>query len=121
MNPLETVYRFLTQLLAEVKRYDAVLLATLEEGMHQSNVLAAMEQVFDGVMELRYFEEGLRIFPLLRIRKIAPGYFRFSFVNGRMEIGKYGRRPLSPSGHNSDGLGSSLPLHCVLRSLSVES
>ena len=96
INPLETVYRFLTQLLAEVKRYDTVLLATLEEGMHQSNVLAAMEQVFDGVMELRYFEEGLRIVPLLRIRKmrgimLAPGYFRFSFVNGRIEIGKYVR------------------------------
>lgn len=96
INPLETVYRFLSQLLAEVKRYEAVLLATLEEGMHQSNVLAAMEQVFDGVMELRYFEEGLRIVPLLRIRKmrgimLAPGYFRFSFVNGRMEIGKYVR------------------------------
>lgn len=96
INPLETIYRFLTQLLAEVKRYDAVLLATLEEGMHQSNVLAAMEQVFDGVMELRYFEEGLRVVPLLRIRKmrgvmLAPGYFRFSFVNGRMEIGKYVR------------------------------
>lgn len=64
--------------------------------MHQSNVLAAMEQVFDGVMELRYFEEGLRIVPLLRIRKmrgiiLTPGYFRFSFVNGRMEIDKYVR------------------------------
>lgn len=63
INPLETIYRFLAQLFAEVKRYDAVLLATLEEGMHQSNVLAAMEQVFDGVMELRYFEEGLRVVP----------------------------------------------------------
>ncbi len=89
LNPLETIYRFLSQLLAEVKRYNAVLLATLEDGMHQSNVLAAMEQMFDGVMELRYFEEGLRIVPLLRIRKmrgvlLTPGYFRFSFTNGKM-------------------------------------
>lgn len=96
MNPLENVYRFLTQLLAEVKRYDTVLLATLEDEMHQTNVLAAMEQVFDGVIELRFFVEGLKIVPLLRIRKmrgimLTPGYFRFSFVNGKMEIGKYVR------------------------------
>ena len=96
LNPLETIYRFLTQLLAEVKQYNAVLVATLEDGMHQPNVLAAMEQIFDGVMELRYFEEGLRIVPLLRIKKmrgilVPPGYFRFSFANGKMEINKYVR------------------------------
>jgi KaiC/GvpD/RAD55 family RecA-like ATPase len=34
LNPPETVYKFLTQLLAAVKQYDAVLVATLEEGMH---------------------------------------------------------------------------------------
>ena len=96
LNPPETVYRFLTQLLAEVKQYDAVLLATLEEGMHQSNVLAAMEQVFDGVMELRYYEEGLRVLPLLRVKKMRgvlpePAYYRFSFTHGKMEISKYAR------------------------------
>jgi KaiC/GvpD/RAD55 family RecA-like ATPase len=96
LNPPETVYRFLTQLLAEVKQYDAVLLATLEEGMHQPNVLAAMEQVFDGVMELRYYEEGLRVLPLLRVKKMRgvlpePSYYRFSFAHGKMEISKYAR------------------------------
>jgi hypothetical protein len=42
LNQPETIYSFLTQLFSDVKQYDAVLLATLEEGMHQPQVLAAM-------------------------------------------------------------------------------
>jgi KaiC/GvpD/RAD55 family RecA-like ATPase len=91
LNPPDTIYRFLSQLLTEVKQHDAVFLATIEEGMHQPQVLAAMEQLFDGVMELRLYEEGLRIMPLLRVRKMRgippqPTYFRFSFSQGKMEI-----------------------------------
>ena len=96
LNPSETVYRFLSQLFSEVKKYDLVLIATLEEGMHQPQVLAAMEQLFDGVMELRLHEKGLRVRPLLRIRKMRglppqPGYFLFSFSGSKMEISTYVR------------------------------
>jgi circadian clock protein KaiC len=94
LNPPDTVYRFLAQLFAEVKRYDAVLFAILEEGMHLTQVQAAMEQLFDGVMELRLHEDGLKIRPLLRIRKMRglpprPGYFLFSFTGSKMEISAY--------------------------------
>ena len=96
LNPPETIYRFLTQLFADVKQYDAVLLATLEEGMHQPQVLAAMQQLFDGVVEMRLYEEGLRVIPLLRIRKMRgvppqPGYYNFSFARAGMEVSAYGR------------------------------
>jgi KaiC/GvpD/RAD55 family RecA-like ATPase len=96
LNQSETIYRFLNQLLEEVKRYDAVLLATLEEGMHKPEVLAAMEQLFDGVVELRLYEEGLRVLPLLRVRKMRgvppqPGYFNFSFTRSGMEVTTYAR------------------------------
>jgi KaiC/GvpD/RAD55 family RecA-like ATPase len=96
LNPTEIVYKFLSQLFAEVKQYNCVLLATLEEGMHDTKVLAAMEQIFDGVVELRLYEEGLRVLPLMRIRKMrgAPpqtGYFNFSFTHGKMEISSYVR------------------------------
>jgi KaiC/GvpD/RAD55 family RecA-like ATPase len=95
LNPPETIYRFLTQLLAEVKEYDAVLLASLEEGMHPQQVIAAMQQLFDGVVEMKLYEEGLRVIPLLRIRKMRgvlpqPGYFNFSFSRNGMEITAYG-------------------------------
>jgi len=94
LNQPETIYRFLTQLFADVKLYDAVLLATLEEGMHQPQVLAAMQQLFDGVVEMRLYEEGLRVLPLLRIRKMRgvppqPGYYNFSFSRNGMEVIPY--------------------------------
>ena len=96
LNPPETVYKFLTQLFAAVKQYDAVLVATLEEAMHPPNVLAAMQQLFDGVIELRLYEEGLRVLPLLRIRKMRgvppqPAYYNFSFSRSGLEVSAYVR------------------------------
>jgi KaiC/GvpD/RAD55 family RecA-like ATPase len=96
LNPSETVYKFLAHLFTAVKQYDAVLVATLEESMHPPNVLAAMEQLFDGVIELRLYEEGLRVIPLVRIRKMRglppqPGFHRFSFSGSGMEVRAYAR------------------------------
>ena len=95
LNTPETVYRFLTQLFAEIKQtYDAVILTTVEEGMHPPQVLATMQQLFDGVLELRLYEKALRIMPLLRIIKMRglppqPVYFQVSFVGGKMELKQY--------------------------------
>jgi KaiC/GvpD/RAD55 family RecA-like ATPase len=94
LNPPETVYKFLGQLITEVKNYDATLFSTLEEGMHTPQVLAAMQQLFDGVIELRFYEEGLRLLPLMRIKKMrgAPpeaGYYRFSISRSGMEISAF--------------------------------
>ena len=96
LYPADTIYRFLTQLFAESKQHNSVFLATVEEGMHQPEVLAAMSQLFDGVIELKVYEEGFRIVPLLRIRKmrgVPPqlGYFRFTLSHGRMEVTPYAR------------------------------
>ena len=96
LNQPETIYKLLTQLLEEVKKYDAVLLATLEEGMHKPEVQAAMQLLFDGVLELKLYEEGLKVLPLLRIRKMRgsppqPGYYSFSFTRTGMEVSPYVR------------------------------
>ncbi len=96
LNAPETVYRFLNQLLAEAKQYDSVFLAMIEEGMHEPKVVAAIGQLFDGILELRLFEESFRIVPLLRIRKmrgVPPqlGYYRFTLTRGRMEVTPYAR------------------------------
>jgi len=96
LNQSDTVYKFLSQLLAEVKQYDAVVLATVEEGMHKPEVLAAMQQLFDGVVEMRLYEEGLRVLPLLRIRKMRgvppqPGYFSFALTKNGMEVSAFVR------------------------------
>ena len=94
LNPPDTVYRFLSQLIAEVRESNAVLFGTLEEGMHSPEVLAAMQLLFDGVLEMRFFEEGLRLVPLMRVKKMrgAPpeaGYYRFLISRNGMEISPY--------------------------------
>ena len=96
LNPPETVYRFLSQLFSEVKQYSSVFLALMEEGMHQPQVVAAMVELFDGVVELKLYEEGFKIVPLLRIRKmrgVPPqlGYFRFTISKGLMEVTPYAK------------------------------
>lgn len=96
LNQPETVYKFLSQLLEEAKQYDVVVLATLEEGMHRPEVLVAMQQLFDGVLELRLYEEGLKVLSLLRIRKMRgippqPGYYNFSFTRSGMEVSAFAR------------------------------
>jgi len=91
LNPPETTYRFISQLIAEVKQSDAVLFATLEDGMHQPQIITAMQQLFDGVVELRVYEEGIRYVPILRIRKMTgvppiTGYYDFSFSQNGLEL-----------------------------------
>ena len=49
-NDSESVYRFFDQLIAEVKKYQAVLLATIEGDMHPPPVVASIEHLFDGVL-----------------------------------------------------------------------
>lgn len=96
LNPPEAVYKFLGQLIIELKAYDAVLFGTIEEGMHPPEVIAAMQLLFDGVIELKFYEEGLKLLPLMRVRKMrgAPpeaGYYRFSISRNNLEISAYAR------------------------------
>jgi KaiC/GvpD/RAD55 family RecA-like ATPase len=94
LNPPETIYQFLSGLFEDVKKYDAVLLGLVEDGMHQPQSLAAMQELFDGVIELRLYEEGLRLTPLLRVRKMLgvqpkPGYYSFAFSESGLEVNSF--------------------------------
>lgn len=97
LNPPETIYRFLTQLFSEFKEHDLVLLATLEEGMHPTQVFSAMGELFDGVVELKLFEEGMKIFPILRIKKMRglapqPTFYNFAYSRSAgLEVSPYAR------------------------------
>jgi len=94
LYPPDTTYRFISQLIGEVKQHDAVLLATLEDGMHQPQIITAMHQLFDGVVEFRIYEEGIRFVPILRVRKMLgvrphAGVYSFSFSRNGMELNAY--------------------------------
>ncbi len=96
LNEMEVVYRFLSQLFSDIKQYDVVLVATLEEGMHDTKVVSTMAELFDGVIEFKLYEEGLRVTPLMRVKKMRgspsqPGYYTFSLARGRMEISAFVR------------------------------
>jgi KaiC/GvpD/RAD55 family RecA-like ATPase len=97
LNPPDTIYRFLSQLFAEFKEHDLVLLATLEEGMHPPQVFSAMGELFDGVVELKLFEEGMKIIPILRIKKMRglapqPTYYNFTYSRSvGLEVSPYVR------------------------------
>jgi circadian clock protein KaiC len=91
LNSVESMYNYWSQLLSDLKQQDCVTFALAEEGMHAPNVLTTMEQLFDGVIEMRPYEEGLSITPLFRVKKMLGlpplhGYFRFSVSSTGMEV-----------------------------------
>jgi len=91
LNPSESMYSYWSQLVEEVKRYDAVILATGDEEMHTPATIASMVHLFDGVLEMKLFEEGLRVTTVLRVKQMLgqpplPGWFKFSFTQGMMEV-----------------------------------
>jgi len=91
LNPVESMYSYWSQLLSDLKQQDSVIFALAEDGMHPPSTLTTMEQLFDGVIEMRLYEEGLAITPLFRVKKMLGlpplhGYFRFSVTTTGMEV-----------------------------------
>jgi circadian clock protein KaiC len=91
LNPVESMYSYWSQLLSDIKQQDSVVFALAEDGMHPPNTLTTMEQLFDGVIEMRLYEEGLAITPLFRVKKMLGlqplhGYFRFAVTSSGMEV-----------------------------------
>jgi TolB-like protein/KaiC/GvpD/RAD55 family RecA-like ATPase/tetratricopeptide (TPR) repeat protein len=70
LNQPETVHRFLSQLFAEVKQHDAVLLGLLERDMHKPEVVAAMEDLFDGVIVLSQAAPSPGAMPQVSVKKM---------------------------------------------------
>lgn len=58
LNSSEKIYRFLTQLFNEVRQYSGALIATLDEDMNDSRSNAAMEELFDGILQISHVYDG---------------------------------------------------------------
>jgi KaiC/GvpD/RAD55 family RecA-like ATPase len=91
LNPLDAAYSYWSQLVGDLKQQDSVLFALAEEGMTAPNALTTMEQLFDGVIEMKLYEVGLAITPLIRVKKMVGlpplhGYFRFAVSSSGMEV-----------------------------------
>jgi KaiC/GvpD/RAD55 family RecA-like ATPase len=70
LNPSETMFSYWSQLVEEVKRHDAVILALGDEEMHTPATIASLENLFDGVLELKLFEQGLSVATVLRVKQM---------------------------------------------------
>jgi circadian clock protein KaiC len=97
LNPLESMYAYWSQLVSDLKQQDSVLFALAEDGMHSPVSMTTMEQLFDGVVEMKLFEEGLSITPLFRVKKMLGlpplhGYFRFTVTTTGMEVTPHANR-----------------------------
>ncbi len=68
-NPAE-VYKFLSSLITELKKCDAVSLFIIEDAMHEPQVTASIEQLCDGVIELKAIEKDLEIETVMKIKKM---------------------------------------------------
>ena len=84
LNPAETVYSFLSQLLANIKQRDAVLLGLVEPGMHRQEVVATVEDLFDGVIYLGAPEEGENA-TLLTVKKMRGVRLPLGAATSRIE------------------------------------
>jgi TolB-like protein len=71
-NTNDSVNRFLSQLLAEMKSHDATLVATVQKDMHPSQVIAGLELLFDGVLEVKRFEHTRAEVKVKKMRGIKP-------------------------------------------------
>lgn len=52
LHSTDSVYRFLSQLLPELKKSGVVILFTLQDDMHQPQVVSSLELLFDGVVRV---------------------------------------------------------------------
>jgi hypothetical protein len=52
LNPLESMYSYWSQLIADLKQQDSVILALADDGMRPPNVLTMMEQLYISVKSL---------------------------------------------------------------------
>jgi serine/threonine-protein kinase len=68
-NTSENVYRFVDQFISEIKKYDAVMLATVDDRMHTTQVVASIEHTFDGVITVEP-APGSGAPPSLRIKRM---------------------------------------------------
>ena len=91
LNSQIAAYRFADRLVSKVKELDAVMVATLEAGMHPPEAIAAMQQLFDGYLELKLYEVGLTVVPILRIGKMRgfvpqAGFLRFQITRQGVDL-----------------------------------
>lgn len=69
-NEPVAVYKFLSKLMQNLKRYDATVLFLIEQGMHNPEDVTSIEGLCDGMIEMRLRGEGQELGRAFRIKKM---------------------------------------------------
>ena len=69
-NDSSEVYKFLSSLISELKKNNVTAMLVIEDAMHDPHVVASIEQLCDGVIEMKAIEKDLEIETVLRIKKM---------------------------------------------------
>jgi len=69
-NNSSEVYKFLSSLISELKKSNVTAMLVIEDAMHDPHVVASIEQLCDGVIELKAIEKDLEIETVLKIKKM---------------------------------------------------
>jgi circadian clock protein KaiC len=90
-NPSLEVYKHLSAVITEIKKYNATAFMLIEEGMHDPQIVTSIEQLCDYVIDMKVYEHEWDIKPMLRIKKTKTTppplqYFRFAVSNRGLTI-----------------------------------
>ncbi len=85
-NNSAEVYKFLSALIGTLKKSDITAVMLIEDGMHDPQTVVSIEQLCDGVIDMKAYEKDWEIQTMLRIKKMRslptpPRYFRFSVTD----------------------------------------
>ena len=84
MNPI-VIYRFLYDMIQKLKKYNANAVFLLEEGMHKTDTVIAMEGLCDFVMQTKFIEKEVDSFRTLRVKKsttpVAPKFHKIELTS----------------------------------------
>ena len=84
----QQMYKFLEQVARETKASKTTTLMIVDEGMQEKSALVGLEHVCDGVIQLRLWEEGLKVTPVVRIKKLTGEKFdREYFIYEKLKQG----------------------------------
>ncbi len=88
-NPLETIYRFLHVITAQMEKLEGLGVYVLSSGSFDEKTISTLKQLMDIIIEIKSMDDGVSIQHYIRIMGI-PGKFnrwmRYTLVDDRLEI-----------------------------------
>jgi len=82
---IQTVFRFLHVFTGRVKAQGAIGIYVVEEGMHDTQAIATLKQLFDGVLEIKQKEDNHYIRVVGFGKKSSPWY-EYSLDGAQIEL-----------------------------------